>query len=518
MSAIGSINKSIRLPLLHPYMFTLFSIMFLYSRNVGQLDISSVLIFAAYALIAVAVFHILLHAIFKDRYKASLLLTVALVIFFSHGHVLELIWGWELKGILIGRNLYLLLTWGGLFCLAVFTVFRASKLQELNKIVSVFTIGLLAIVSLDVVRSQLRIGAGDAVRTDMSVNAGAVGKPVMTLPDIYYIILDGYTSQRNLKKYFDFDNTEFADFLLKKNFVVSSATYSNYATTFLSLTSSLNMNYLNEYFSRYETDPKIARQLAKMVENNAVITELKKKGYKLVHLSSGYGSTNYNRFADWNISSGRLNEFARMVVHSSLLRTIEDRLVEGDSRNRILRSFDMIGEVQHKIEGPRFVFAHIVSPHPPYLFDAKGNPVNNTPAGLKDDGLEMWLLKKPYVEQVRFVNSKIQHLVTRVLAEATVPPIIIIQGDHGSASTGGWENPSDTLIAERLGIFSAIYLPGKINKKPHASISPVNTFRYIFNNYLGTHFEMLPDRMYFSTYDANSKLRDVTDILSNENK
>jgi hypothetical protein len=202
-----------------------------------------------------------------------------------------------------------------------------------------------------------------------------------------------------------------------------------------------------------------------------------------------------------------------MLVHSSILRLIEDRLVEGDARNRILRSFDMLGEVQHKIRGPRFVFAHIVCPHPPYLFNAEGNPANNTPQGYKPDGLEMWQLKKPYVEQVKFVNTKLQHIVTKILAEATTPPIIIIQGDHGTASTGGWSKPTNSLITERLGILNAYYLPGDFLNKRIDSITPVNTFRIIFNTYLGTHYEVLPDRMYFSTYEAFSKLKDVTNII-----
>lgn len=43
-----------------------------------------------------------------------------------------------------------------------------------------------------------------------------------------------------------------------------------------------------------------------------------------------------------------------------------------------------------------------------------------------------------------------------------------------------------------------------------ASITPVNTFRLIFNLYFGARFELLNDRSYYSTYDNPYRFIDVT--------
>ncbi len=36
-----------------------------------------------------------------------------------------------------------------------------------------------------------------------------------------------------------------------------------------------------------------------------------------------------------------------------------------------------------------------------------------------------------YVEQIRFLNTRLIEITETILAESEIPPIIIIQGDHG---------------------------------------------------------------------------------------
>ena len=75
-----------------------------------------------------------------------------------------------------------------------------------------------------------------------------------------------------------------------------------------------------------------------------------------------------------------------------------------------------------------------------------------------------------------------------LLAESDTPPIIILQGDHGP-----WHQPQD----RRMWILNAYYLPGHQDKL-FSKISPVNTFRYIFNAYFEGKYDMLPNISYFS--------------------
>jgi hypothetical protein len=78
--------------------------------------------------------------------------------------------------------------------------------------------------------------------------------------------------------------------------------------------------------------------------------------------------------------------------------------------------------------------------------------------------------------------------VDTLLAESETPPIIIIQSDHGP-----WIQPKD----RRMWILNAYYLPDHQDKL-YSTITPVNTFRIIFNAYFGGTYDRLNDVSFFS--------------------
>ncbi len=73
---------------------------------------------------------------------------------------------------------------------------------------------------------------------------------------------------------------------------------------------------------------------------------------------------------------------------------------------------------------------------------------------------------------------------TKSLEKSTTPPIIIIQGDHGF-----WTGTN-------LPILNAYYLPGDAADALYPTISPVNSFRLIFDHYFGTDLGLLEDASY----------------------
>ena len=108
-------------------------------------------------------------------------------------------------------------------------------------------------------------------------------------------------------------------------------------------------------------------------------------------------------------------------------------------------------------------------------------------------------------------------LVDEILSKSDVPPIVILQADHGPASTfgsDGWARPTENMLRERTSIFNAYYLPQGGSDLLYNSITPVNTFRLIFNRYFKTNYDLLNDKIYFSDYEQPYKLIDVTDILT----
>ncbi len=147
-------------------------------------------------------------------------------------------------------------------------------------------------------------------------------------------------------------------------------------------------------------------------------------------------------------------------------------------------------------EQPKFVLAHIFSPHPPYIFDQDGNIISQ--AGYDLTG-EQWPDLNGYTEQLQFINKKTLQSVDAILKKSKRPTIIIIQGDHGFITDAQWTKyPTKENVAERANILNAYYFYDGNYSQLYPSISPVNSFRVIFNQYLNQSLPLLADNVYFS--------------------
>lgn len=92
-------------------------------------------------------------------------------------------------------------------------------------------------------------------------------------------------------------------------------------------------------------------------------------------------------------------------------------------------------------------------------------------------------------------------------------PIIIIQGDTGSAIDVDWKNPDEMMIKQRMSNLNSYYLPNMNKTLLYETITPVNTFRIIFNLYFDGNYELLEDKMYWSTGEKPYDFKDITEIL-----
>jgi hypothetical protein len=87
-------------------------------------------------------------------------------------------------------------------------------------------------------------------------------------------------------------------------------------------------------------------------------------------------------------------------------------------------------------------------------------------------------------------------VIDTLIESADVPPVIIVQGDHGPLPDLT-ENP-----AERLPILNAYYLPDvPMADVLYPSISPVNSFRVVLSSYFEQNLPLLEDRSYFGPED-----------------
>lgn len=69
-------------------------------------------------------------------------------------------------------------------------------------------------------------------------------------------------------------------------------------------------------------------------------------------------------------------------------------------------------------------------------------------------------------------------------------------------------------IRQKMGVLNAYYLPNVEKSLLYPSITPVNTFRLVFNLYFNTNFELLPDKSFvFEDEQHIYNMIDVTEAL-----
>ena len=156
------------------------------------------------------------------------------------------------------------------------------------------------------------------------------------------------------------------------------------------------------------------------IRNSEVARFLRKKGYEIVHLQSTWGATSVNPYADREIrceSSIYDNEFVRAVAESSWLGAFHTK-AGVDLAHCNLANFRDIAA--HPPSGkPKFVFAHFVLPHHPYLFDRDGRILRNAVVSNQFEfQKQLWEDRDSYRAQLEFVNRKIIETVDASAGEA----------------------------------------------------------------------------------------------------
>lgn len=342
-------------------------------------------------------------------------------------------------------------------------------------------------------------------------------------PDIYYIVLDEYARSDVIMSLYDYDNSSFVEALEERGFAVMDDSQANYPRTVLSLSSTLNMQYLDDMASAMG-DSYLWWPAEKAIHHSQVRQFLESQGYQSIFVASGFDYTDI-RDGDAYLSPYpvMLNDFEDVLVRFTNLSVFGDiahDLVSYPShemhRRLILHGYDALKQVV-PLSSPKYVFAHILSPHPPFVFDENGEPLDPDypysfvlPARVLED---TDTYKKSYVAQLKFTNMKTLEAIDAIIMNSANPPVIILQSDHGPRLFVNYESLEDTCLYERFPILNAYYFPGVEMHAIPTTITPVNTFRLVFNAYFATTLDILPDRSYFSPSSHFYTFTDVTEDI-----
>ena len=485
----------------HPVLLAVAPILFVYAHNGARtpIDPRELLLPIALSLSVTAVLWTALGLLFRSATRAASVVSLFLVLSFSYGHVAG---SYESAAY---ADAELLLCWAVLMGVGIWLAVRRPRRGARGSLFG-FTV-LLNSIAVGILAVNLVTGvqafANRPPRTERTSGRGGSVTSV-DYPDIYYIITDSYDRSDVLKSRYQTDNSAFLDELRRLGFFIGDQARSNYASTYPSLASSLTFTYLDSVAEAVGTESDNVGPLLRMIQNSRLVDFLRRRGYTIVSFASGFAGTDHLADADVHLAPRwSLSEFQGILMNTTLLRDVlilmhassADRI-----RNRVLytlRNLPNAGLGRH----PVFVFAHILSPHRPFIFRVLQRP------GVSRHALG-------YGGQVTYLSTLLEDDVRRILAQSSRPPVIVIQADHALKEPIYWGDSARSQLLERHAIFYAVYLPpSNVRPQPpvelYDSISPVNTFRVILSRYFDTTMALLPDRSYYSLLNHPYHLYDV---------
>jgi hypothetical protein len=301
----------------------------------------------------------------------------------------------------------------------------------------------------------------------------------------------------------------FTTALESMGFFVGKRSTSNYDFTSLSLASSLNATHLTS-LEENSTDMGPVRDL---ITSSGISEVFRAGGYRIIQIGSWWQIRSSDSLGQSRWRYRFLNEFNMVLIDTSILAVIEEPLLAPLTRASVLDGFDSI-ESAARLPGRKFVFAHIISPHPPLLFARDGSPV-----GLFKSISGKFNARSGYLDQSIFVADRIVRTVKEVLRRSVRQPVIILQSDHGSGTVlhhtalDGLGSPTTDFLREQFSILNAFLVPPELHRDLYDTISPVNTFRVLLNHWTEPTLPLLEDRSYFSTYSFPFQFQDVTEIV-----
>ncbi len=493
----------------YPLLFAIFPVLSLLGHNIQELEAGA----ANRSLLVVVIGTLLVWGLWglvtRSCAKSALLTAFFLLLFYTYGGVQNLSHGGNNFALFIGANYILLPIWTIVWVDGSYLIHKKFRYQENQiKIFNALSIFLLIMPIFQVVSYHVKMRdiSMDGILQDGNFSPVDLVSP-QNPPDIYLIVLDSYTREDVLKEMYGLDNQPFVNALSNLGFYVAPCSLSNYSHTPLSLSSMLNMDYHQNMDPAFP--PKGYNDLPRyyeLVKHNLVRANLEELGYKTVSIvayqpivwndADVYYPTDPEYVASKKGVS-YLTQFERMLGRKTVLKPLFDIAINRQYNLTIPSNypyedqvrihwylFEKLNEII-EIPGPKFVFIHINIPHPPFYFHADGSIIENPKILSWEGGIPWRDSMDEYAEAVEYVNSQILPFIEK-LVQSDTPPMIILQGDHGYD------------VPNRLAILNAYFLPEAAMEKVYPDITPVNSFRIIFNEVFGGEYPILDDASYNS--------------------
>jgi len=492
---------------LYPLLLAVYPILALRQANIEYVNTAVMIRSLALTIATTGFVWLVLRWFVGNWHKAGMITTLGMLMFYSYGHVY--LWALEAPfGPLRHRTLLLIF----LLTLVILTLFviRQKDLRKISSFLNVTSVVLIGLVLFQTAAHafQVRQAAVTARENRTSATISGVDQ---VLPDIYLIVLDAHTRSDVLIESYDFDNTKFIASLEQMGFFVAKCSQSNYPGTNFSIISLMNMDYFYNLFDEVQVLPGL--------KSSAVSDTLRGLGYTVIAFENR-ASGHFDLLEDIHLSrnptvlehidiGGGINEFESMLIETSLLRIFVDmpqllpEAVAGDVRDvefyeHYLQTFYILEELKNvsSMQSPKFVMAHLMVPHDPFIFAPDGS---YQPSGSLGPIVG-------YRNNVGFIDGTLPATLEAIIENSENPPVIVVMGDHGP--TG-----DDVPPESRMAILNAYYVNDFAKEYLYPEITPINSFRVIFNAYLGARYPLLEDHSYY-VWNKNQMLDRESEVVN----
>ncbi len=369
-----------------------------------------------------------------------------------------------------------------------------------------------------------------------------------TKPDIYYIVLDRYASQSVLQQQFNFDNSDFINFLTSLGYYTNPDAHNNYPYTTQSIASTMDADYLHDIVSRFGQAPQQTTvPYQETIRNSPVAQALQTKGYQYDLVGNWYETSNLSEVANIthqeeglftflghtftldNFDKIKLSQsiFWRFIPNSNGVNGFQWLHYSGlggvDMTSYQLRTLNTLASQN---SGGRFIFAHILVPHDPYYLNADGSLNPNIDSNNTGEPV-----KQKYLNQVQYINGQMRSLLTTINQKSDGKAVVVLQADEGpypfqindenfdngavdeELANGDMRSWSNADLLMKFGNLAAYHVPAADLAANPSSATSVNIFRTILNSYFDAQLPIL-SQCYYAYPNGRAQPEYYADITS----
>ncbi len=500
--------------LLPPLLLAAYSVLALYGHNINEVTPTDGLPLLGGVLLGTLVLVGVLRWWLGDPNRAGVAATVLVAATLYYGLLFK--GADQLLGGHLGHKIFLpliaLATLGLSWRLA-----RSPHVEAIGRFFLAATLVLLASPLFQVVSHQLQARKTELPDPDHLIPVTPAARKVTSdHPHVYYLILDRYAGHETLKQQYGFANDAFYASLASHGFLIARQAFANYTKTAHSLASSLNMIYLDDLARQLQGVSADFTPLHRMIRDNRIWRQFRALGYPYIHIGSRWTATRFNPHAQENYNLLPPSGFRELYLDQTLFLAIKNR-VSGSQAwwERLCAEHRYQFRVLQRLAGrpePFFAFAHVLLPHPPFVFDAEGRCVD--PHARHDRPR-----KQNYLDQLRYTNRLLTQTIEEI-QDRDPRAVIILQADEGpypdrydqDEEGFDWRQATIGELRQKFLILLAIRAPGLHLDELPADTSPVNVFRILFGRLYGLKIDALPNHAF--TFIDGRHLYDFIEITN----